>query len=95
MRKPEHSAACVQQTLERFQRLDILVNCAAGNFLVSLQAAAAALSVCQPGVTMSNSPKLVSLDLEDSSIMSCKRTRATLAHIYDIGKLGSSAPVHL
>ena len=36
VRKPEHSAACVQQALERFQRLDILVNCAAGNFLVSL-----------------------------------------------------------
>ena len=35
VRKSDDTAKCVQQTLDKFQRLDILVNCAAGNFLVS------------------------------------------------------------
>ena len=44
VRKADDTARCIQQTLERFQRLDILVNCAAGNFLVS--AAAACILSC-------------------------------------------------
>ena len=35
VRKPDDTTRCVQQTLDRFGRLDVLVNCAAGNFLVS------------------------------------------------------------